>query len=533
MMKKIFYYCLYILSVLLCVSCVKHSYPKALVEVDSLCYTNPKLALNKLQTLRQDFDTTCTEDLMYFRLLELKAKDKAYIPHSNLDNLNQLIDYYEGRGDKHLLPDVYYLAGSTYYDLKDSPQALDYYHKALALISAKSNLRLFGITHAQIGYVMFYQGNYISAITHYKESYMVDSLRNDIKGMIYDLRDLGYSYFAIDKIDSSLFYGRKALSLAQSAKLPQMVTSARSGMAELYLDSKLKNVDSAGMYVLPMLNDIRHENKSAIFCAAMKYYKLRNMPDSVNYYIRALESDGEIYAKYDAYREKVEDAIRETCSAKALKGWHDFLNIKDSIDKITKTEAISKSQALYDYTMRERENSMLKVENEQNKYYLILSVVSILFVLILFYVYYERNKFTKNEQKRQMMELRNLLDQSALRFQLNKDASLLVRESEIYAVLLDCIAEKRNVTPKEWQVLDETVNSYFSEFSIKLYRICKLSELEYKICLLLKLEIPLSDIAQIVHREPSALTMSRKRLYKKLFHKDGKAEELDSFIRSI
>ena len=89
------------------------------------------------------------------------------------------------------------------------------------------------------------------------------------------------------------------------------------------------------------------------------------------------------------------------------------------------------------------------------------------------------------------------------------------------------------VTQEEWDKLDKAVNDYFIDFKLKLYRICKLSDLEYQICLLLKIELSLADIAVLVHREPSTITMSRKRLYKKLFQKEGKAEELDVFIRSV
>ena len=191
MAKKII---LYILLVVLCASCGKHEYPSDLVDADSLCNSNPKLALEKLAKIGNKIDTTNTADWMYYRLVKLKAQDKAYIPHSDLTNLNQLIAYYESNGDKRLLPEIYYLAGSTYFDLHDSPQALDFYHKVLDCITEKDNLRLWGITHAQIGYVMLYQGNYKHAVEHFKESYLVDSVRHDTEGMIYDLRDLGYSY---------------------------------------------------------------------------------------------------------------------------------------------------------------------------------------------------------------------------------------------------------------------------------------------------------------------------------------------------
>lgn len=96
----------FILLVVICVSCGKHEYPSALVEADSLCYSNPKLALEKLAQIRKDLDTTNTADWMYFRLVKLKAQDKAYIPHSDLTNLNQMISYYEGKGDKKMLPEI-------------------------------------------------------------------------------------------------------------------------------------------------------------------------------------------------------------------------------------------------------------------------------------------------------------------------------------------------------------------------------------------------------------------------------------------
>lgn len=523
----------FILLVVICVSCGKHEYPSALVEADSLCYSNPKQALEKLAQIRKDLDTTNTADWMYFRLVKLKAQDKAYIPHSDLTNLNQMISYYEGEGDKKMLPEIYYLAGSTYFDLHDSPQALDYYHKVLDNITADEHLRLWGITHAQIGYVMLYQGNYMSAVQHFKESYFVDSLRNDVEGMIFDLRDLGYSYSSTEKLDSAIFYSHKALQLSLKIKNSKMANNAMSSLVGIYLDSRFCNVDSVAKYIYPMINDVEPEDRSGVYCVAMKYYMLRNMPDSVNYYIEKIEKYGEVYAKCDAYRIKLEMMLEQKADKNKLKVWRQFLNYSDSIEKITKTEAVSKSQSLYDYTQREKENVRLKSENERHKLLLVILGLCTCLVLIGFYVYYKNSKNAKIEQKRQMEELQHLLEKSASQGSTNKDALARMKETEIYSLLLNKMKVNQNITQAEWSELDQAINQYFVDFKLKLYRICNLSDLEYQICLLLKLEVSLSDISTLVHREPSALTMSRKRLFKKMFKKEGKAEELDSFIRSV
>ena len=312
-----------------------------------------------------------------------------------------------------------------------------------------------------------------------------------------------------------------------------MANNAMSSLVGIYLDSRFCNVDSVAKYIYPMLNDVEPEDRSGVYCVAMKYYKLRNMPDSVNYYIEKLEKYGELYAKCDAYRIKLEMMLEQKADKNKLKVWRQFLNYSDSIEKITKTEAVSKCQSLYDYTQREKENTRLKSENEYHKLLLIILGLSAFLLVILFYVYYTKNKYAKEKQQRQMEELQHLLDKSTLQVLKNKKALTRIKETEIYALFLGKIRAGQNVTQEEWNKLDKAINDYFIDFKLKLYRICKLSDLEYQICLLLKIELTLADIAVLVHREPSTITMSRKRLYKKLFQKEGKAEELDVFIRSV
>lgn len=249
--------------------------------------------------------------------------------------------------------------------------------------------------------------------------------------------------------------------------------------------------------------------------------------------MKKIEQYGEIYAKYSACCLKIEAALKKNGDNGDLQTWNQFMNYSDSVDKITKTEAVSKCQSLYDYTQREKDNVRLKSENERHKLLLVILGLCVSLGLVVFYVYYMGNKKAKEEQKRQMEELQHLLDKSASQMSLNKNALVRMKETKIYSLFLAKIKENQNVVQSEWVELDKAVNEYFADFKLKLYRICKLSELEYQICLLLKLELSLSDISAIVHREPSALTMSRKRLFKKMFKRAGKAEELDSFIRSI
>lgn len=68
---------------------------------------------------------------MYYRLLSIKAYDKAFIPLTSDSLILPVLHYYINRNDKRHLPEAYYYAGRIYRDLGDAPQALDYFEKAL------------------------------------------------------------------------------------------------------------------------------------------------------------------------------------------------------------------------------------------------------------------------------------------------------------------------------------------------------------------------------------------------------------------
>lgn len=75
--------------------------------------------------------------LWYYRLLCVKAADKAYIKHTSPKEINEILNHYEKGGDSRLLPAAYFYAGSVYRDLNDAPQAVEYFQKALEYVPEK------------------------------------------------------------------------------------------------------------------------------------------------------------------------------------------------------------------------------------------------------------------------------------------------------------------------------------------------------------------------------------------------------------
>ena len=85
----------------------------------------------------------------------------------------------------------------------------------------------------------------------------------------------------------------------------------------------------------------------------------------------------------------------------------------------------------------------------------------------------------------------------------------------------------------DWMHLGQRLDNIYDQFTKRLLSHASLSETELRICYLLKINVPLVDIADILYKSKSAITMARKRMYQKFYGKSGSAEELDELIAQM
>lgn len=91
-----------------------------------------------------------------------------------------------------------------------------------------------------------------------------------------------------------------------------------------------------------------------------------------------------------------------------------------------------------------------------------------------------------------------------------------------------------NVTSTDWSEFCFAVESAYPGFSLRLQeQWLKLSDLEWKICYLIKAEVSPSRIAQLLNCTITNISMTRKRLYEKIHGKEGSASSFDQFIRDL
>ena len=569
-------------------ACDNKPYSHLMSMADSLTNTNPDSAVIYLNKLKDHIETAPRSVQMYYQLLCIKANDRAYIPHSSDSIILPILNYYKQTDDLHL-PETYYYAGRIYRDLGDAPQALDYFNNTLdALPSSSDSYSLKSKVYSQIGTLFLYQDIYDEALKMFKEAFHYDLLLEDSVGMSYDLRDMATSYRCLNQIDSAIYYYGKANDLALALHQQRFVSMIQSQMAGLYI--QLKKYDLAKQFLQSSLSYQHKADKSGIFSVAAKYYHQLGTKDSAVYYYTQLLDFGTIYAKQAAHWGLAELAIDNNHEQDAIPHLRAYMQCVDSIRKITDREAIRQMRSVYNYKLREKEIAHLKSKNEQTKLIIIslLSLCAILASITFAYIQYFKLKQLQltirlkkikrlkdklysrsvkfiEENKRKIEELEIMerkfleVDQinTTLKEQLNAQKELIIytnkqikldlnrREqsqavlfkSEIYLHIQRQLKindrSKRMLSDEDWKELEKLVNSTYNGFKENLYDIYNLSLFEYRVCLLIKINIQPIDIGKLTEHSKESISSTRRRLYEKVFHIKGAPKDWDDFIYSL
>lgn len=195
------------------------------------------------------------------------------------------------------------------------------------------------------------------------------------------------------------------------------------------------------------------------------------------------------------------------------------------------------------------------VESELFNSNLLLLVSSLLVIYTLSTIAFLLYKKNKKETIRHMEEeslLRKAREESLSKeLQIKQENERLLREQLIQKErnrqqVIYCIKQTQPVlhfrqalkeqTPasaKDWEELHTVFYDMLPEFEEKLMASCPLTETEWRICQLQKLNFTSSEIGELVCKAPNSISSASARLYKKVFQAEGGAKDWLNFIHSI
>lgn len=576
----------FLLSALLSLlfGCSGGSCPSALVVADSLISVAPDSALRYLEHLDGEMSSAPESARMYYRLLCIKAADKAYIPHTSDSLILPVLRYYEKKDKRHLAEARYY-AGRVYRDLGDAPQALDYFEKALEVLPKEEAGRLESLIYSQMGTLFYFQGLYQEALKTYKKCSQLSIASADTVGLIYDWRDMANMYYELDCLDSTRLYMEEASRLCLKLRRTDMYGMIRGQLVGIYLD--LQEYDSARNALSDGMQNMEGQSESAVYSIAADFYLQTGQEDSAMYYYRKLLDCGTVYAKRTAYRELLRRAAVEAKAEDVLCNLSGYQQYLDSLQKIDKAETVLRMHSLYNYQIREKEILLLKLKSQEKERVLWILTGTLLMFAIAFIAYrqyHQRKKLqqdiqieqlrqiemenreriasleacqtqkdklagnllrtasaTENwhtdKQKRKLELINRILEQEKVETVQETEAKQVLFSSALYGQLQARASSARgeaNISSEEWEVLHELVSSAFPRFFERLSALCTtLNENEQHVCLLTKIQFRPADIARLLGLKRETVSSVRARLYKKVTGENGTAEKWDKILLAL
>ena len=150
-------------------SCSKQQNEALLVQlsdIKAMGDTLPKIAMQRLDSIKPQFDNESEYMRNKFALLDIRLHDKAYITHTSIKPIKGVCGYFEENGTAAELQEAYYYMGSVYRDLNDYPNAVTYFLKSTEVAESNSDIdgALWECTYSQLSYLYNQQFNYSSAL---------------------------------------------------------------------------------------------------------------------------------------------------------------------------------------------------------------------------------------------------------------------------------------------------------------------------------------------------------------------------------
>ena len=574
-MKHLFLLCL---SVLLLASCSSGRYPSALYVADSLSVVCPERAVALLDSLRPQMEQEGERVRMYYQLLCVKARDKAYLPHTSDSLVLEVLRYYEDKQDLCHLPEAYYYAGRVASDLGDAPQALDYFQQALDAMPEDGMTYLRDRVVSQMGTLFSAQGLYAEALKMYKKSLQCSEELKDSVGVIYSLRDVANMHRCLGQNDSVLPYYRFAYEWSKKLGDDNLSKLIEIQFASYYLDRAM--YDSVQICLPCDLTGLSDKNRNAAYAINAYYYEALGRQDSATYYYTQLLNNGDVYAKALAARYLMQQATLNHASKEVAVSQDTYLKYADSVQYLTKTEVVARMHSLYNYQLRERENASLQkayASQTRNLLFVSCCLVVALSAFLVYRQYQWRNRkilaarldrLTRQkeqaeadsrlnrqeihgletelaqerqksrevaaEYQKQLQDMRQSTDASC---RLRKEQRTQIQNTDIYRLLEEkasSVQGKANVTAKEWQELERVIRTFDADFLPKLEGLpYSWKSSERLLCLLLRVGFTPSQIGVLLSRPVQTITTMRRRLAERLLDNLKTPKGWDDFICSL
>ena len=507
-----------------------------LARADSLMAGRPDSALQLLDSVLADSDRLSTHFVMQCRLRRLNAINK-FVTAFTSDYVAQaqaLVEYFDTHGTPNEQMLANYLLGLTYADTHDAPKALEAYHAAAVCVDTSRvdcDYHTLSLVHIQMAEIFHQHYQPRTAIAELSIAQQLAYKDKDTLMALECYFDLSNEYERLGEKDTAFAIATKAARLftamgqydraaaAQNATILILLDKHRTDDAKAAIDAFLLSAytDSLGN-VSP--------GREIFYYKRGLYYLQAGKTDSAEYFFRKELHDGRDINNQIASRKGLQLLYEKLGKADSVAKYaSEGYNLSDSVYMLSESQNVQSLQAMFDYT-----NKQLMLEQKTNelgetRLYMLIAVMSLLLVIVAVL------HIAKIRDRQHAIATANY--QSTIR-ELSLDERL--NSSPITTHLQDLansnppkMADSNAINSLKALIRDN-IPSFYDRINQSQQ---PLSEQEYVVCLLTRLEFSSVCIDRLTGVSEGYTSRLKSRLYKKLTGDEGNAKDFEHWIVTI
>ncbi|MDE5880502.1 MAG: tetratricopeptide repeat protein [Muribaculaceae bacterium] len=501
-------------------------------------------------------------DRQFFNLLQLKARDKAYIVHTSDSMILTLVDYYRNHKSAELYPEALYYAGRVYSDLGDYPTSLKYFHKALdELPENTSNLKLKTVILSQTGRLLEHLRLYDEAIQCLEKEMQITIKESDSLKHVYDYQLLGAVYLNMGSYDKATECFHQALNYSKN--LPPHHT-AKSKVYLASIEYQKDSIETALHLIRGLPDSVNPITRNYALAVAADIYRSVGYNDTAYFYAKELIRSEDSNNKKTGYRIALSPESARLISLDTLYTYlQEYKEILEQYFDDNEREKALIQQSIYNYDFHKRDKEKVAYENIKLKSRLTLAT-TIIFLLIalilLIFLFKTRRKLklwrgidkvrklkqradTETTHKEEPLEPE--LTSSQLRERLRKELEELVAtkpsipafqliKSDIFHRIESLLKEKKPIPEGSdiWEQMEAEIVKASPNFKENLIVLTdgKLKQTDYTLALLMRFGFSSTQMSILLSRAVNTISTRKDSLCKKIFDEKRHSKEFEAII---
>jgi len=169
------------------------------------------------------------------------------------------------------------------------------------------------------------------------------------------------------------------------------------------------------------------------------------------------------------------------------------------------------------------ENERLQQDTKQGGHKLLIFIAILFCVLCGYILWPKRQKAEKTTPEQ---------DKATESGENQSPACRKFYNPEVDELLQSRIKGDKALRQSDWQLIEKHLLEAYPEFRSRLYAHYELSETEYRICMLIKMDVSPSNMARLLAMGNSSISQSRLRMQQKVFNGTGTAKDWDKYIQN-